>query len=200
MRSYSPISLLHWALFVWSRVAVYMCVFSFFFFCVCTTAADQPRQRRGISGDTHLCAVWERNKGRRGRRGQRGGRRDRQAGGKKKRQKQGGKGEREALPISPWSAAKCTDPSDGNTQSVHLFEPAGHRYLSQWRLHPQTHPRARRGGGTVGGGGVQLFSECRRGSEHDGRAAGGVLFRGGVKFTSNAGIHWNSLLHRVCFM
>ena len=89
MRSYSPISLLHWALFVWSRVAVYMCVFSFFlfFFCVCTTAADQPRQRRGISGDTHLCAVWERNKGRRGRRGQRGGRRDRQAGGKKKKDK-----------------------------------------------------------------------------------------------------------------
>lgn len=94
-------------------------------------------------------------------------------------QKQGGKGEREALPISPWSAAKCTDPSDGNTQSVHLFEPAGHRYLSQWRLHPQTHPHARRGGGTVGGGGVQLFSECRRGSEHDGRTAGRVLFGGG---------------------
>ncbi len=51
---------------------------------------------------------------------------------------------REVLPISPWSAAKCTDPSEGSTQSVHLFKPAGHHYLSVQQRHPQTLPHARR--------------------------------------------------------
>lgn len=59
---------------------------------------------------------------------------------KRKRRKGGRRGGGEASPVSPWSAAKCTDRSDGNTQSVHLFEPAGRRYLSQWSLHPQTRP------------------------------------------------------------
>lgn len=61
-------------------------------------------------------------------------------------------------PSDLWSAAKCTDQSDGNTQSVHLFEPAGHRYLSQPGLHPQTHPRTHTQEGE-GRGGVWLLRE-----------------------------------------
>lgn len=69
------------------------------------------------------------------------------------------------LPVSRWSAAKCTDRSNGNAQSVHLFEPAGHRYLSQWGLHPQT-PPSNTHLHRVGGRGVGDFQLLIR-SEND---------------------------------
>lgn len=41
------------------------------------------------------------------------------------------------------------------TQSVHLFKPAGLRYLSRWQLRPQTPPTHSPGWGMVMGGGVR---------------------------------------------
>lgn len=111
---------------------------------VCATAANQARQRRGREGETesigegaHTAVLGEGGGGRM---------EEEQTDKKKKKARRQEEGER-LRPSSPWSAAKCTDRSDGNTQSVHLFEPAGRHYLSQWQLHPQTHPHVRRGGG-----------------------------------------------------
>lgn len=70
MHSYSPISILHWTLFVWSCMAVYMlCVL-----CICARMCHchwPTKTKEGPLGRewtyrwrcTHLCAVWEGNKG-----------------------------------------------------------------------------------------------------------------------------------------
>ncbi|CAB1441959.1 unnamed protein product [Pleuronectes platessa] len=59
---------------------------------------------------------------------------------REKGEKRGEREEERLAPITLWSAAKCMDECDGNTRSVHLFQPAGRHYLSQRRLRPHTHP------------------------------------------------------------
>lgn len=56
-------------------------------------------------------------------------------------------GERERLYPSVSGQLPSAQISLMGTQSVHLFKPAGHHYLSQWQLHPQTHPHTHQGGG-----------------------------------------------------
>lgn len=207
MRSYSPISLLHWALFVWSRLAVYMCAFSFclsfflFFLCVYACAPLQPtsRDKGGVSVETHTSVLSEREIKGDGAEGDREEEEetDRPGGGGTKTGRQGGERgfTHQSLVGSQvhrsvrWEHTVCTpvrtswpplpvsvaaSPSDTPPRSSRWGDGRWRRSSAVQRVQ------------------TRIWTWWKNGRQS--------AVWGGVKFTSNAGILWNSLLHRVCFM